>query len=113
MNKKKQNQEHYEQNKDKLKEKARQRYVEAKKLKRFSELLKEFATQVQLSETKFIEQIVEQTKMTPIVVVSIYKKLREDLNLTENQRRHIHNNIPAKKALLARLQEQHEVKDLL
>ena len=107
------NKKHYEQNKDALKEKARVRRVQAKKLKRFSELLQEFASQTQLAETRFIEQVVEQTKSSPVEVVAIYKKLRKDLKLTENQRLHINNNIPARKALLMRLEETYQVSDLL
>ncbi|PTP81271.1 hypothetical protein [Vibrio splendidus] len=107
------NKKHYEQSKDALKEKARVRRVEAKKLKRFSELLQEFASQTQLAETRFIEQVVKQTKRSPIEVATIYKELRKGLKLTENQRLHINNNIPARKALLMRLEKTYQVSDLL
>lgn len=113
MSKKERNQKNYERNKEARKEKARQRYVEAKKNKTFAELMKEFANQVQLSESRFMEQVIAQTGLKPIEVVTVYKKLREDLNLTENQRLHIHNNIPAKKALNERLTREHKIGDLL
>lgn len=113
MNKQETNKKHYEKNKDALRESARLRYVQAKKLKTFGELMKEFASQAQLAEASFIEQIVEETKRSPIEVVTIYKKLRKDLKLTEHQRLHINNNIPARKALIRRLDETYQMSDFL
>lgn len=107
------NKKHYEKNSDVLKEKARERRAQAKKIKTFGELMKELADNTQLAETKFLEQVVQKTGLNELTVATAYKKMRSDLKLTEHQRTHIHNNIAAKKALLERLTREHELGDLL
>ncbi|MEZ9319495.1 hypothetical protein AB4161_03810 [Vibrio sp. 10N.286.51.E5] len=107
------NQAHYEKNSDELKEKARLRRVEAKQEKTFSELLKEFANNIQLAETNYLQTVIDETAISPYKLSVIYKKLREDMKLSEHQRLHIHNNIPLKKLLRQRLEQQQQVSELL
>ncbi|UOE82170.1 hypothetical protein LTQ03_15685 [Vibrio splendidus] len=107
------NQAHYEQNSDELKEKARLRRVEAKQEKTFAELLKEFADNIQIAETNYLQTVVDESGISPYKLAEIYKKLRVDMKLTEHQRLHIHNNAPVKKLLRQRLEQQQQVSELL
>ncbi|HDY7528533.1 TPA: hypothetical protein RQJ59_001791 [Vibrio vulnificus] len=104
---------HYDKNREVLKEKARERRVQAKKLKTFGELMKELADSTQLAETKFLDSVVQETGLSELTVASTYKKMRDDLKLTEHQRTHIHNNIAAKKVLFEQLSRQYQIGDLL
>ncbi|PMO04344.1 hypothetical protein BCT19_01280 [Vibrio splendidus] len=104
------NKQYYDKNKDALKERTR---VRRRKQKTFNELLNEFANNIQLAETAYLESVVERTKLSALEVVSVYKKLCTDMKLTEHQRLHIHNNIPVKKLLNQRLQAKYEIGDLL
>ena len=110
---KKYNQTHYEKNSEQLKENARVRRVELKKQKTFGELLKEFADNIQLAETNYLQSVVEETGVNPYKLANIYKKLRLDMDLSEQTRLDIHNNIPLKKALRQRLGQEHQVSELL
>ncbi|MEZ8168153.1 hypothetical protein A152_0012615 [Vibrio tasmaniensis 1F-187] len=111
--KKEENKAHYEKNRDVLIEKARLRRVEAKKEKTFAELMKEFADNIQLAETRYLESVIETTQLTPLQVATIYKQMRDDLKLTDHQRLHIHNNAPVKKLLRQRLKREHQIGELI
>ncbi|MFS1420516.1 hypothetical protein BCU26_016720 [Vibrio splendidus] len=112
-NQRKYNQAHYANNSEILKEKARARRAAIKQQKTFSDLLKEFADNVQLAEANYLQSVVTETGIDVYRLAEVYKQLRAKMRLTDHQRLHIANNAPVKKLLRQRLNQTREVKELL